>query len=73
MTPLTAAVAILYVPAVVTLTVIVCDTPDTAVPAVMVPVTAVLQAVIDPMTAVPPEDESVTARLKLQFGVVVSV
>jgi hypothetical protein len=68
-TPLTGAVEILYVPGVVTSTVIVCDTlpgGDIVVLVVIVPVIDVLQSGVPPKTAVPPEDGCVTVLVRLQ-------
>jgi hypothetical protein len=66
---LTGAVEILYVPGVVTSTVIVCDTlpgGDIVVLAVIVPVIDVLQSGVPPKTAVPPEDGCVTDLVRVQ-------
>jgi hypothetical protein len=68
LTPLTGAVEILYVPGVVTLTVIVCDTLPKVigVPTVIDPFTTVLQDKIESITAVPPEDGCVTDLVRVQ-------
>jgi hypothetical protein len=70
-TPLT-VVEIEYVPAVVTVAVMVWVTPDTAVPAVSVPAEAVEQEKAE-TTADPFEEGNTVVLLKLQFGVVFNV
>ena len=67
-----AVVLILYVPAVVTVAVMVCETFETATPAVIVPEDAVLQEYAETM-AVPLEVGLNVVLEKLQFGVVFKV